>query len=165
MGSCLWDFFREKTPQSPGFGNWDSKTIPSQSQFCSIRFNGPNLSLLIIRAVFVKIKNSVTFPPVVFFTFFYYTDNGSLLTILAFLLLIFKEKTFSSCLFAIAALFFRQTSLIWIFFTTCISILYQNSRLGETIRTVDKELLTIGLNPFVRYNWDQVPFSRLLFLT
>jgi len=98
----------------------------------------------------------VTFPPVVFFTFFFYTDNGSLLTILTFLLLTFKERLLSSCLFGIIALFFRQTSLIWIFFATCISILYQKSRLGQTIRTVDKELLATGLYPFVRYNWDQV---------
>ena len=98
----------------------------------------------------------VTFPPVVFFTFFFYTDNGSLLTILTFLLLTFKERSLSSCLFGIIALFFRQTSLIWIFFATCISILYQKSRLGQTIRTVDKDLLATGLNPFLRYNWDQV---------
>ena len=80
-----------------------------------------------------------TFPLLVFFSFFYYTDSGSLGMVLLYLISTFRHSPFFSIIFAISALFFRQTNIIWIFFASTISILYQKNQLGKVVRNVDKE--------------------------
>ena len=134
----------------------------------------------------------LTFPMFVFFSLFYYTDNGSLLTVLLYLQLNLLEardprtkKTRSedkiflkmfrnpgpggplipaqaSLLVTVPvgfiSLLFRQTNIIWLLYSTAISILYRDDELGEFIRSADKQLVMLSDNfrPFTRYFWDNI---------
>ena len=134
----------------------------------------------------------LTFPMFVFFSLFYYTDNGSLLTVLLYLQLNLLEardpqtKKFraelevdqkslkiqdqavlgslpqASLLVTVPvgfiSLLFRQTNIIWLLYSTAISILYRDDELGEFIRSADKQLVMLSDNfrPFTRYFWDNI---------
>lgn len=54
------------------------------------------------------------------------------------------------------SLFFRQTNIIWIFFCSTVSLLYQKTTLSERIRTMDKEILAIKIEPHRRYFYDEL---------
>ena len=134
----------------------------------------------------------LTFPMFVFFSLFYYTDNGSLLSVLLYLQLNLLEvrdprtKKFGAELGAdqksfeiqdqadrrslpeasllvtvpvgFISLLFRQTNIIWLLYSTAISILYRDDELGEFIRSADKQLVVLSDNfrPFTRYFWDNI---------
>ncbi|CAG5110657.1 Oidioi.mRNA.OKI2018_I69.chr2.g5037.t1.cds [Oikopleura dioica] len=54
------------------------------------------------------------------------------------------------------SLFFRQTNIVWLFFTSCISFMYSNSPTGQAIRGVDREILAIEIKPWRKYFWEEV---------
>ena len=54
------------------------------------------------------------------------------------------------------SLFFRQTNIIWIFFCSTVSLLYQKTKLSERIRTMDKEILSVKIEPHRRYFYDEL---------
>ena len=68
----------------------------------------------------------------------------------------FHDQTCISIIFGIVSLFFRQTNIVWIFFSSMIAILYQKTKLGEIIRTMDKEILDIQILPTKRYFYDEI---------
>ncbi|KAI9143382.1 dol-P-Glc:Glc(2)Man(9)GlcNAc(2)-PP-Dol alpha-1,2-glucosyltransferase-like protein [Paraphysoderma sedebokerense] len=62
------------------------------------------------------------FPVSWWFYFMYYTDSGSTLSVLLMYWLALKEWRWTSSLFGAISVFFRQTNIVWIFFTIGISI-------------------------------------------
>jgi len=102
----------------------------------------------------------------VFFSLFYYTDNGSLLSVLLYLQLNLLEASLLVTFpVGFISLLFRQTNIIWLLYSTAISILYRDDELGEFIRSVDKQLVLLSDNfrPFSRYFWDNIA-SILVYL-
>ena len=101
----------------------------------------------------------LTFPMFVFFSLFYYTDNGSLLSVLLYLQLnLLEASVLVTAPVGLIALLFRQTNIIWLLFSVAISILYRDDDLGEFIRSTDKQLVLLSDNfrPFTRYFWDNI---------
>ena len=101
----------------------------------------------------------LTFPMFVFFSLFYYTDNGSLLSVLLYLQLNLLEASLLVTVpVGFISLLFRQTNIIWLLYSTAISILYRDDELGEFIRSADKQLVLLSDNfrPFTRYFWDNI---------
>jgi len=99
--------------------------------------------------------NLLSYPLLLFFGCFYYTDNISLLVVLCYLLLQIREAQPMSLTVGIVALFCRQTNIVWLFFASAIAVLYQDSGLGSAIRTLDKQLGEIQF-PRCRYHIDQI---------
>lgn len=65
----------------------------------------------------------VTLPPLFFFNSLYYTDTGSLLfTLLAYLFSLIDYHIFAS-ISGLISILFRQTNIVWIFYTACLVIL------------------------------------------
>ena len=101
----------------------------------------------------------LTFPMFVFFSLFYYTDNGSLLSVLLYLQLnLLEASLLVTAPVGFISLLFRQTNIIWLLYSTAISILYRDDELGEFIRSTDKQLVLLSDNfrPFTRYFWDNI---------
>ena len=101
----------------------------------------------------------LTFPMFVFFSLFYYTDNGSLLSVILYLQLNLLEASLLVTVpVGFISLLFRQTNIIWLLYSTAISILYRDDELGEFIRSADKQLVLLSDNfrPFSRYCWDNI---------
>lgn len=68
-------------------------------------------------------------PPLFFFNSLYYTDAGSLLFTLLAYLLSKNEHHIIASLFGFISILFRQTNVVWLFYTACLVIL----------RTLDEE--------------------------
>ena len=101
----------------------------------------------------------LTFPMFVFFSLFYYTDNGSLLSVILYLQLNLLEASLLVTVpVGFISLLFRQTNIIWLLYSTAISILYRDDEFGEFIRSADKQLVLLSDNfrPFTRYFWDNI---------
>lgn len=65
----------------------------------------------------------ITLPPLFFFNSLYYTDAGSLLfTLLSYLLAVNDHHLLSS-FFGLIAILFRQTNIVWLFYTACIVLM------------------------------------------
>lgn len=65
----------------------------------------------------------ILLPPLFFFNPLYYTDAGSLLfTLLAYLFSVNDQHSIAS-LFGILSVLFRQTNIVWLFYTACLVIL------------------------------------------
>merc|ERR1711953_1449527 len=90
------------------------------------------------------------------FSMFYYTDNGSIVSVLLYLLFQIFEAHLASIAVGLVSLCFRQTNIIWLFFSSSIAILYQESDLGDYIRGLDKMILNLSIQPYCRYFWDSV---------
>ena len=63
------------------------------------------------------------FPPLYFFSFFYYTDQGSTFFVLTAMLAARNACHVSSALLLMISLFFRQTNVIWVVFTAVCTVL------------------------------------------
>jgi len=61
------------------------------------------------------------FPILHFFTFFYYTDTGSVFLVLLMYLLSLQERHVSASLIGYIAIMFRQTNVVWVFFTAMVA--------------------------------------------
>lgn len=101
-------------------------------------------------------RTAVTFPLVTTFSLLFYTDVTSLLFVMIFSAALFHNRLFLAMLTGVASLMFRQTNIVWLFFTSCISFLYSSSNTGKAIRAVDQEILAIEINPFRRYFFDEL---------
>ena len=71
------------------------------------------------------------FPPLYFFTFLYYTDQGSTFFVLSALLAAKQSKHFISAILFAISIFFRQTNIIWLCFAAACSLL---TRVDKRIR-------------------------------
>jgi len=98
----------------------------------------------------------LSYPMLLFFSCFYYTDTISLLLVLCYLLLQIREAQLVSTSLGLMALCCRQTNIVWLFFAASVAILYQDTPLGRAIRTLDKQLGECTLFPRCRYQLDQL---------
>jgi len=105
-----------------------------------------------------------TFPLSVTFSVLFYTDMTSLLVLLLFTSSLFRGNVVLASLFAMLSLFFRQTNIVWLFFTSCISFLFSNSPTGQAIRAIDREILAIEFKPWRRYFWEEICSVGIHFL-
>ena len=87
---------------------------------------------LLLRAVHPKSNNFVSslyaltlslFPPLYFFTFLYYTDQGSTFFVLSALLAAKHSKHVISAILFAVSIFFRQTNIIWLCFAAACTLL------------------------------------------
>ena len=72
-----------------------------------------------------------SFPLTVTFSVLFYTDMTSLLILLLFTYSLFRGNIVLASLFAMLSLSFRQTNIVWLFFTSCVSFLFSNSPTGS----------------------------------
>jgi alpha-1,2-glucosyltransferase len=73
----------------------------------------------------------VSFPLFIFFSLFYYTDCGSLVILTLLLFTLFKKRLFNAAILTLIALIWRQTNIVWIFFSTTVALLYANQTISQ----------------------------------
>ncbi|XP_003745883.1 putative Dol-P-Glc:Glc(2)Man(9)GlcNAc(2)-PP-Dol alpha-1,2-glucosyltransferase [Galendromus occidentalis] len=64
----------------------------------------------------------VLLPVNFFFTFLYYTDPGCIFCLLLMYLFFLKGQHYLAALSGFAGIFFRQTSVVWVFFVACLTL-------------------------------------------
>lgn len=92
-----------------------------KSKLAVNRDSGGSLEIL-LQAIAVSL-----FPPFFFFSFFYYTDVGSMFTILLVQWSAMKGHHMFAAIAGFASLWFRQTNIVWLFLTAafcCLNITY-----------------------------------------
>ena len=110
-----------------------------------------------------------SFPLTATFSVLFYTDMTSLLILLVFTSSLFRGNIVLASLFAMLSLSFRQTNIVWLFFTSCISFFFSSSAtgtvsgdfrrfifLGQAVRAIDREILAIEFKPWRKYFWEEI---------
>lgn len=67
--------------------------------------------------ILLQAMGIILFPPFFFYTFLYYTDVGSMFTILLVQWSAFKGHHLLAAMAGFASLWFRQTNIVWLFLT------------------------------------------------